>query len=90
MAIARNEKQSTRTKPRRDPKSEGAGKDASTCATGTPPKGRRPGGPARGRLGRDAATGRFRPAIRVTERVDGLELIERGRDDERTGQRTGR
>ena len=90
MAIARSEKQSTRIKSRRDPKSKGTGKDASTCTTGTPPKGRHPGGSTQGHPGRDAATGRFRPAIRVTERVDGLELIERGRDDERTGQRAGR
>ena len=90
MAIARRANDGTRLKPHRDPESEGTGKDASTNTTGTPPKGRRPGESVRGHVRRDAATGRFRPAIRVTERVDGLELIERGRDDERTGQRTGR
>jgi hypothetical protein len=28
----------------------------------------------------------FRPALQVVERVDGLELLERGSDEERTGQ----
>jgi hypothetical protein len=35
---------------------------------------------------RDGSRPWFRPAIWVTERVDGLELIGRGRDEDRTGK----
>ena len=90
MAISRREKQSTRITGRRDSESDGTAKRTSTSTTGTSPRERRPGGSVRGHVRRDATTGRFRPPIRVTERLDGLELIERGRDDEWTGQRPGR
>jgi hypothetical protein len=39
---------------------------------------------------RSQATRQFVPAISVLEPIDGLELIERGRDAERTGERPRR